>query len=194
MSYFVIGLAVFLGVHSIAIVAPTWRERMIARLGEAPWKGLYSIVSVVSFVLLVWGYGLARAEPIVLYAPPLWTRWLTAVLMLPVFPLLLAAYFPGRIKAALKHPMLAGVKFWALAHLLTNGTLADVLLFGGFLVWAVFDRISFKRREQPGLRTLPPSRINDAIALIGGVALYFIFIHVLHVLLIGVSPLPVHAS
>jgi len=193
MIYLVLGLAIFLGVHSIAIAAPAWRGRMIARLGEGPWKALYSVVSIGSFVLLIWGYGLARAEPLVLYSPPLWTRWLTAALMLPVFPLLLAAYLPGRIKLALKHPMLAAVKFWAAAHLLANGTLADVLLFGGFLVWAVSDRISFKRREQPGLRTLPMSRFNDAVAIVAGLALYFVFMHGLHVWLIGVSPLPVRA-
>lgn len=192
MAWFVIGLAVFLGVHSIAIAAPNWRDATAARLGERAWKGLYSLVSIVAFALLVWGYGLTRADPIVLYTPPVWTRWLAALLMLPVFPLLFAAYFPGRIKATLKHPMLAAVKFWALAHLLANGTLADVLLFGGFLLWAAADRASFKRRAQRPIRTAPASAWNDAIAVLAGLVLYFVFMHWLHLRWIGVSPVPPH--
>ena len=191
MTWLIVGLVVFLGVHSVAIAAPAWRDATAARLGERPWKGLYSLISIASFVLLIWGYGLARMDPVVLYTPPPWTRWLTALLMLPVFPLLLAAYFPGRIKAALKHPLLAAVKFWALAHLLSNGTLPDLLLFGGFLVWAVADRISFKRRVQRPIHTAPPTGWNDAIAVIVGLALYFVFMHWLHVRWIGVSALPV---
>jgi uncharacterized membrane protein len=111
--------------------------------------------------------------------------------MLPVFPLIFAAYLPGRISAALKHPMLAAVKFWALAHLITNGMLVDVLLFGGFLAWAVADRISFKHRQQPDLRTAPPSKANDAIAVIAGLIAYVVFALWLHVRLIGVYPFPV---
>jgi uncharacterized membrane protein len=190
MTWFIVGLVVFLGVHSVSIAAPGWRDATAARLGEQPWKGLYSLVSIASFVLLIWGYGVARLDPVVLYTPPVWTRWLAALLMLPVFPLLLAAYFPGRIKTALKHPMLSAIKFWALAHLLANGTLADVLLFGGFLVWAVADRISFKRRVQRPIRTAPPRAWNDAIAVVVGLALYFIFMNWLHVRWIGVSPMP----
>lgn len=194
MTWFVIGLAIFLGVHSVSIAAPAWRDATVARMGERPWKGLYSLVSIASFVLLIWGYGVARMEPVVLYTPPVWTRWLAALVMLPVFPLLLAAYFPGRIQAALGHPMLSAVKFWALAHLLANGTLADVLLFGGFLAWAVADRISFKRRAQRPIRTAPPRAWNDAIAVVVGLALYFAFTQLLHVRWIGVSPLPIAAS
>jgi uncharacterized membrane protein len=141
-------------------------------------------------VLIIWGYGVARQQPILLYAPPVWMRHLSALVMLPVFPLLLAAYMPGRIKTALKHPMLAAVKFWALAHLLANGMLADVLLFGSFLAWAVADRISFKRRVARPIHTAPPSRMNDVIAVVGGLAIYVIFVLWLHVRLIGVSPLP----
>jgi uncharacterized membrane protein len=108
--------------------------------------------------------------------------------MLPVFPLILAAYLPGRIKTTMKHPMLAAVKFWALAHLLANGTLADVLLFGGFLAWAVVDRISLKRRTQV-IATAPPGKFNDAIAIVAGLILYAFFIGWAHVRLFGVSPL-----
>jgi len=186
MAALVIGLLAFLGVHSVAIVAPGWRDGAAARLGVRPWRGLYSLIAISGFVLLIWGYGQARMDPIVLYAPPPWSRWVAVVLMLPVFPLLLATYFPGRIKAAAKHPMLAAVKFWALAHLLANGALADVLLFGGFLVWAVADRISFRRREQRPIAGAPPSRFNDVIAVVGGLVLYFLFVHWLHARLIGV--------
>lgn len=191
MLYLILGLALFLGVHSVEIFSPGLRANAVARMGERPWKGLYALIAVVGFVLIVWGYGMARQNPILLYAPPVWMRHLSALIMLPVFPLLLAAYFPGRIETALKHPMLAAVKFWALAHLLANGMLADVLLFGSFLAWAVVDRISFKRRTVRPIPGAPPSKMNDVIAVVGGLALYVIFVLWLHVRLFGVSPLPV---
>jgi uncharacterized membrane protein len=194
MSYLIVGLVLFLGVHCVAIVAPGWRERMIQRIGKGAWKGLYAAVALVGFGLIVIGYGAARMEPILLYAPPPWTRHLSALLMLPVFPLLFAAYLPGRIKTTLKHPMLAAVKFWALAHLLANGTLADVLLFGGLLAWAVADRISLKHRPQPDLRTGPPSKANDAIALVLGAIVYLVFAFWLHARLFGVYPFPAMAG
>jgi uncharacterized membrane protein len=190
MSYLILGLVLFLGVHSVAIVASDWRDRTLARMGEGGWKGLYSVISIAGFVLLVWGYGLARQTPTVLYTPPAWTHHVTAALMLPVFPMLLAAYLPGRIKTALKHPMLAAVKLWAFAHLIANGMLADVLLFGGFLVWAVADRVSMKRRPVRVIRTAPPSGFNDLIAVVAGLALYAVFVVWLHARWFGVSPLP----
>ena len=188
MTYLTIGLLVFLGVHSVAIVAPAWRDQTAARIGKGAWMGLYSLVSIAGFVLLIWGYGLARQHPVQLYSPPVWTRHLAALLMLPVFPLLLAAYLPGRIKTALKHPMLAAVELWAFAHLIANGTLADVLLFGGFLAWAVADRISYSRRPVRPLHTAPPSKLNDLIAVVAGLVIYFAFAFWLHVRWIGVSP------
>jgi uncharacterized membrane protein len=194
MIYLLLGLIVFLGVHSISIVAPNWRDAMLARMGEGAWKGLYSVISIVGFVLLVWGYGQARMEAVVLYNPPGWTRWIAAVLLLPVFPLLLAPYFPGRIKAALKHPMLVAVKIWALAHLIANGSSADVLLFGAFLAWAVLDRISLKRRPQRPIPALPPRAFNDVITVVLGLVLYFLFMHWLHARWIGVSPMPLMSS
>ena len=191
MLYLILGLVIFLGVHSVEIFSPTFRADTVARIGEKPYKGIYSLLSIVGFVLIVWGYGLARQEPILVYAPPVWMRHITLLLMVPVFILFLAAYLPGRIKAALKHPMLVSVKLWAFAHLLANGMLADVLLFGSFLAWAVADRISVKRRAVvrpvPGP---PPSKYNDAIAVVGGLALYVIFVLWAHAKLIGVSPLP----
>jgi uncharacterized membrane protein len=190
MPYLILGLVIFLGVHSVEIVSPTFRGRAVARFGEKPYKGIYSLLSIIGFVLLVWGYGVARQHPVLVYAPPLWMRHLTLLLMLPVFPLFLAAYLPGRIKAAVKHPMLAAVKLWAFAHLLANGMLADLLLFGGFLIWAVADRVSVKRRAVvrpvPGP---PPGKYNDLIAVVGGLALYVAFVFRLHLWLIGVPPL-----
>lgn len=191
MTTLVIGLVMFLGVHSVAIVAPQGRDALAAKLGERAWKALYSVLSIVGFVLLVWGYGQARQNPVIVYTPPVELRWVTAILMLPVFPLLLAPYFPGRIRDALKHPMLVAVKLWAFAHLLSNGMLADLLLFGGFLAWAVADRISFKRRVQRPLKTLPASKRSDAIAIVLGLVLYFAFMHYLHLKWIGVSPMPI---
>jgi len=188
----VVGLAIFLGVHSVSIVAPGWRAATVARLGERPWKGLYSLASAVGLVLIVVGFGMARRDPVVLYTPPAALRHLALVVMLPVFPLLFAAYLPGRIRAAAKHPFLVAVKLWALAHLLANGTLADLLLFGAFLVWAVADRISVKRRpaaETHEVPAAPPGAANDAIALIGGLLVYVVFILWAHRWIVGVSPL-----
>ena len=190
MLLFVVGLVIFLGIHCVAIVAPGWREAQIARRGEMAWKGLYSGVSIIGFALLIYGYGVARQSPVVLYVAPAMLRHIALALMLPVFPLLLAAYLPGRIKTAAKHPMLLAVKIWATAHLLANGTLVDVLLFGSFLAWAVLDRISVKRRAVPRIVPgAPPSRFNDAIVLVGGLGLYAAFLMGLHLWLIGVSPL-----
>ena len=190
MPLLIAGLVLFLGVHSVAIVAPSFRTRTIQRMGEGAWKGLYSLISLAGFVLICYGFGLARQAPVVLYSPPTWLRHLALLVMLPVFPLLIAAYLPGRIKTAAKHPMLAAIKFWAFAHLLANGSLADVLLFGGFLAWAVVDRISVKRRAMPQvLRTAPPGPWNDAIAVVLGLAVYALLIGWAHVRLFGVSPL-----
>jgi uncharacterized membrane protein len=190
MPLLIAGLVLFLGVHSVAIIAPSFRTRTIQRMGEGAWKGLYALISSAGFVLICYGFGLARQAPVVLYSPPTWLRHLAFLVMLPVFPLLIAAYLPGRIKTAAKHPMLAAVKFWAFAHLLANGSLADLLLFGGFLAWAVVDRISVKRRAMPQvLRTAPPGPWNDAIAVVLGLAVYALLIGWAHVRLFGVSPL-----
>jgi uncharacterized membrane protein len=196
MIWLLLGLVLFLGIHSVAIVSPAGRDRLVAQLGENAWKGLYSLVSAVGLGLIIWGYGLARENPVLLYSLPGGFRHLAALLLLPVFVLLLAAYLPGRIQRATKHPMLLAVKLWALAHLLaqsaTGGSLADLLLFGGFLLWAVADRISLKRRAQAGtLRTvpvLPASGVNDLIAVFGGLALYAVTVMWAHAYLFGVRP------
>lgn len=184
MLLLITGLVLFLGVHSVAIVAPHWRNAT----GETRWKLLYSAVALLGLVLIVVGYGEARQQPVVLYHPPLFLRHLVALLLLPLFPLLLATYLPGKIKSAVKHPMLIAVKTWALAHLLVNGTLADVLLFGSFLAWAVIDRISLKRRPPKAIPTLPATRMNDIIAVVGGLAIYVVFVLWAHEWLIGVRP------
>jgi uncharacterized membrane protein len=189
MVLLVIGLVLFLGIHSISIVAPAWRDAQVAQRGDKGWKGIYTVISLVGFALLLYGYGVARQAPVVLYSPPLWMRHVTALLMIPVFPLLIAAYAPGRIKAAAKHPMLAATKLWAFAHLLSNGTLADVLLFGGFLAWAVADRISLKKRPARPIPGAPAGPMNDAIAVVAGLAIYALFVFKAHAWLFGVSPL-----
>jgi uncharacterized membrane protein len=190
MLALIVGLILFLGLHSVAIVAPFWRERMMLLVGTGSWKSGYAVLSAIGFVLIVLGFAHARQMPAVLYTPPGWLRHVSFLLMLPVFPLLLAGYLPGRIQARAKHPMLAAVKFWATAHLLAMGTLPDVLLFGSFLIWAVIDRISLKRRVKLSPPPhAPASRYNDLIVVVVGLALYALFLWRLHVLLIGVSPL-----
>lgn len=188
MTVLLAGLVIFFAVHSVSIVNASWRDRVAARIGEWSWKGIYSLVALAGLILIVWGYGLARQEPVLLYVPPLWLRHISLLLMLLVFPLLLATYLPGRIKAATKHPMLLATKIWAFAHLLANGMLADVLLFGSFLIWAVADRISMKYREQRPIPAAPPSKANDAIAIVLGLGLYVAFVLWLHARLFGVSP------
>jgi uncharacterized membrane protein len=186
---FLAGLVLFLGVHSTAIVAPAWRNAQVAQRGEAAWKGVYAIASIASFALMVYGYGLARQAPILLWSPPPALRHVALLLLLPVFVLLMASGLPGRIQAVTKHPMLLAVKLWATAHLLANGTLNDVILFGAFLAWAVADRISLKRRQAPVAARGKASTTNDLIALAAGLVLYVAFLFWGHRWLIGVSPL-----
>ena len=186
MGLLVAGLLVFLGIHSISIVAPRWRAVQFARLGEMRWKGLYSLVSIAGFVALVYGYGIARQQPVVIYTPPAALRHLTMLFMLPVFPLLIAAYAPGYIRRAVKHPMLIAVIFWAIAHLLANGTLHDLLLFGAFLVWAVADLVSVAKRPAVAARTV--SIANDVLAIVVGLGLYVLMLLWAHAVVIGVAP------
>ena len=188
MAVLIVGLILFLGVHSLSIVNEPLRNRLHTSLGEGAFKGLYSLVSLVGLVLIVWGYGSARMDPTVVYTPPGWLRHLAMLLLIPFFPLLFATYFPGRIKAKLGHPMLTAIKLWALAHLLANGMLHDLLLFGAFLAWAVADRISMKRRTQRPIATLPASKANDAIAVAGGLAVYVVMVFWAHQWLFGVAP------
>ena len=186
MLWFVIGLVGFLGLHSISIVSRGGRNGLAERLGEGPYKGIYSVLSLVTFGLMVWGYGLARPTALILYTPPVFMRHLVWLLMAPVFVLLVATYAPGKIKSTVKHPLLTAVKTWALAHLLANGSVVDLMLFGGFLAWAVADRISLKRRPDAKVPEKRGWGIGDAVAIVLGLGLYAGFFLYLHELIIGV--------
>ncbi|MDP2132475.1 MAG: NnrU family protein [Sulfuritalea sp.] len=190
MTFLILGLAIFLGVHSVRIFADGWRTTQIARLGEMRWKGLYSLVSAVGLGLIIWGYGLARADPVPLWIAPTWTRHLASLLTLPAFILLVAAYLPGsHIKAKIGHPMVAGVKLWALAHLLANGNLADVVLFGAFLAWARLSFTSARRRDRIAGRTYPVCCwTRDASVTAIGLLAWALFAMYGHTWLIGVRP------
>ncbi len=190
MTALVIGLLLFLGVHSVRVFADDWRSAQIARRGEGAYKGLYTLASVAGLVLIVWGYGLARAAPIDLFNPPVWTRHLASLATLIAFVLIAAVYAPrNHIRAAIGHPMVVGVKIWAFAHLIANGRLADLLLFGSFLAWAVIDFRSARRRDRLASRVIPAGTLSgDAIAVVAGVVGWFVFAFYLHGWLIGVRP------
>ena len=185
MTELIAGLILFLGVHSISIVAPAWRDRMAERAGPLLWRGVYSIVALIGLVLVVRGYADSRGQTMIVYQLPRWVHAISSTLMLPVFPLLIAAYLPGIIRTAARHPMLVAVKLWAVAHLLANGTLADVILFGSILAWAVADRISLQRRPQRAAPAAPAGRWNDLIAIVAGVGLYAFMLNGGHAWLIG---------
>ena len=191
MLLLIVGLILFLGAHSLRILAEPWRNRQRERVGAVRWKGVIAVLSLAGFVLLVWGFGMARAEPVVLWVPPQWTRHLAALLMLPSFVLLVAAYLPGtRIKAAVGHPMILATKTWAVAHLLANGTLDDLVLFGSFLAWSVLAYISARRRDRAAGTTYPAQgAVRDIAALLIGAAAWAWFAHFGHYWLIGVRPL-----
>ena len=192
MFVLVLGLILFLGIHSVRIIAPDFRQNRLATMGEGKWKGLYSLGSMAGLVLLIWGYGMARADPVVFWVAPAWASHVVALLMIPALILFVASQLPaGRIKAATKHPQLLSVKIWATAHLLVNGDLASVLLFGGFLAWAVADRISEKRRFLRGETKNPVAGPVkwDVIAVVAGLAVYVAFVLKLHVWLFGVMPI-----
>jgi len=192
MIWLIVGLVLFLGIHSVRIAAPEFRQAQIDARGLNIWKGIYSLVAILGFIILVWGYGIARQDPVVFWLAPAWMSHVVALLMLPAMILLVASQVPaGRIKAAVKHPMLMAVKIWALAHLLVNGDLASLLLFGGFLAWAVVDRISEKKRLRAGITTNPVAGALkwDIIAVVGGLVLYVLFVGGLHEWLMGVPPI-----
>ena len=191
MAMLVLGLVLFLGAHSVRIVADGWRTRTLARMGEGRWKGLYTLVSLAGFALIVWGYGQARQQPVPLWYPPRGMNHAAALLMVISFVFLVAAYVPGNaFKAKVHHPMVISVKVWAFAHLLANGNLADVVLFGSFLVWAIADFASSRRRDRVAGTTYAPGRTGPTVvaALVGLVA-WAVFAFWAHAFLIGVSPL-----
>ncbi len=190
MTLLIIGLVLFLGVHSTRVFADGSRTRFIAARGANAWKGLYALLSVVGFALLIYGYGAARQQPVVLWTSPTWTRHLAALLTMPAFVLLAAAYVPSNgIKAALHHPMVLAVKLWALAHLLANGTLADLLLFGGFLAWAALSFRAARGRDRSAGTVYPPGRpVMTVVAVLVGLAAWAGFAFWAHGAWIGVRP------
>jgi uncharacterized membrane protein len=191
MVFLVLGLVLFLGVHSVRIVADGSRTRMLTRVGEGPWKGLYSLISAVGLGLIIWGYGQARQQPVVLWVPPTGMKHAAALLTLVAFVLLVAAYVPrNAIKARLHHPMVLGVKVWALAHLLSNGTLADGVLFGSFLLWAVLSFRAARQRDRvQGTVYAAGTAAGTGVAVVAGVAAWAAFAFWAHAWLIGVTPL-----
>lgn len=192
MTFLIIGLILFLGMHSSRFLFPAVKEKVVASAGPNAWKGIYSLVSVAGLVLIVIGYGQARMHPVWLWFPPVWLNHLTALLVLIAFIFLTATYVPGnRFKAMVGHPMLIGTKTWAFAHLLSNPTLADLLLFGGFMVWAIIlYRVCRKADKAAGV-VYPKAGISrDLITVVIGVAAYLLFAFWLHGLLIGVEPMP----
>ena len=190
MTLLILGLVIFLGVHSVRIVADGWRSRVLAQRGQGVWKGAYALVSLAGFALIVWGYGAARQQPVVLWPSPTWTRHLAALLTLPAFVMLVAAYVPGNaIKAKLKHPMVLAVKLWAFAHLLANNTLADLLLFGSFLVWALADFRSARQRDRANGTVYAPGRAVPTVIVVAvGVVAWVGFAMWAHLAWIGVRP------
>ncbi len=189
MDRLILGIVVFFGVHSISLLALDWRNQIAERLGVKTWQVIYSIAALIGSYLLVTGYAAARSSVAVLYSTPPWLGYVAALLMLPVFTLALASVLPGRIRAHAGHPLLYATMLWAVAHLLTSGSVADLLLFGTFLAWSVAVRLSLERRPARPKIALPAAIANDAIAVVGGLALYAIFILWLHARWFGVSPI-----
>lgn len=188
MIWLALGLTLFLGIHLTRALAPRWRDTQRARIGENGWKGLYTLVSVIGFGLILWGYSQARLTPVVLWQPIRGMNHLAALLMLVAFIFLAATYVPrNHIKARLQHPMTLSVKVWALAHLLANNTLADVMLFGSFLVWAVLVFCAARRRPAPVIAA--PTAAGTATTVVVGIALWAVFAFWLHAAWLGVAPM-----
>lgn len=191
MEMLVMGLILFLGLHSVRIFAANWREQTVAMLGEKGYKGLYTLGSLLGLGLIIWGYSVARQAPVVIWTPPVGMRHLASLLTLGTFVLLVAAYVPGNhLKAKVGHPMVAGVKLWALAHLLANGNLADVLLFGSFLAWAIADFASLRRRDRAvGKPAMVGTARGTGLTVVLGTVAWAVFAFALHAPLIGVRPM-----
>lgn len=190
MTWLIAGLLLFLGVHSTRVFANDWRNRTLARMGEKPFKGVYALLSLAGFLLLLWGYSQARQQGVMLWNPPIFTRHLAALLTLVAFVLLAAAYVPGnQIKAKLHHPMVLATKVWALAHLLANGSLASTVLFGGFLIWSVLLFAASRRRDRRENVVYAHGNARaTAVTVAVGVVAWAVFAFWLHRVVIGVSP------
>jgi uncharacterized membrane protein len=190
MTTLVVGLVVLLGAHSIGVLAPRWRAARVARLGVGRWKLAYSALSIVGLLLVIWGYGMARTHSVVLWTAPAAMRHVAALLAIVAFILVAAAYVPpNHLKSALGHPMTVGVGLWALAHLLVNGALHDVILFGAFLAWALVTYVTRRRRDRAAGTTYAAGTAKgDAIAIVAGTVVGLVFALFLHGPLIGVRP------
>ncbi|MGB6030406.1 MAG: NnrU family protein [Rhodanobacter sp.] len=191
MLVLILGLVLFLGIHSLRIFADDWRGRRIARMGLMRWKVLYAAVAIAGFVLLCWGFGLARQQPVLLYVPPLWLRHLNALFTLVAFVLFIAARVPrNHFKAKLHHPQVLAVKVWAFGHLLATGMLHDMVLFGAFLLWAVVLFAVSRRRDRREAAVYAAGTVQgDVLTVVIGGALWLAFVLWLHLWLIGVSPM-----
>ncbi|SEQ92220.1 Uncharacterized membrane protein [Solimonas aquatica] len=190
MGTLIAGLLLFLGLHSVRVFADDWRTAMVGRMGLLPWKASYALVSLIGFVLIVIGYGEARQQAVVLWTPPLALRHLAMLLDLIAFVLVVAAYVPrNALKLKLKHPMVLGVKVWALAHLLSKGTLPAVLLFGAFLLWAIIDFRSLRQRPVAPAFAVSANPLATAVTVLLGLVAGFAFARWGHLALIGVAPL-----
>ena len=191
MPVLILGLLIFLGMHSLRVFANDWRSRQIARLGEKRWKGLFALVSIIGFVLICWGFGLARQHPVLLYVPPLALRHLNALFTLIAFVLFFAARVPrNHLEAKLHHPQVLAVKVWAVGHLLATGMLHDVVLFGAFLLWAIVLFAVSRRRDRATGTVYPPGSVQgDVLTLVLGIVVWAVFALWLHLWLIGVNPM-----
>ena len=191
MELFILGLVLFLGCHSVRVFAGSWRDQVLERMGEKWFKGLYSLISMVGFVFLVYGFSQIRWDSPQLWSPPVAMRHTAALLMWVSMVLLIAGQVPhNAIKAKLGHPMVLSVKVWALAHLLANGNREDVILFGAFLLWSVWCfRAARARDRAANLPPVVPQMRATWVALMGGVVLYAVFLFKAHAWLVGVSPL-----
>ncbi|GAB4518493.1 MAG: NnrU family protein [Parvularculaceae bacterium] len=187
MDTLIVGIIVFLGIHLIPTF-PKARAKMVKAMGPGKYRATYSLIALFGFVLIIWGFAQARPAPVV-WTPPEWSRHVAMLLMLPVFVLLVSGRLPGKISALARHPMLVAIKLWALAHLLVNGDVASMTLFGSFLAFAVYDRISMKRRDAPQAAAAAFGR-NDILALLVGLGIYVFMILWAHPFLFGVPVIP----
>ena len=189
MAFLAVGLVLFLGAHSIRLAAPGLRDGMVGQFGLGPYKALYSIASLAGIILIVWGFARASEDPRYLYFPPGWARHVAETLMLPALILLVASLLPGgRIKRAVRHPLLIAAILWAVAHLFVNGDLAGVVLFGAVLIWAAADFLVERSRPAAGI-SVAPSLTYDVVAVVAGIGLYAVLVWRLHFWLFGVSPM-----
>jgi uncharacterized membrane protein len=191
MLVLVLGLILFIGIHSVRMLADNWRTQFIARHGAKRWKGIHSLFAIVGFVLIVWGFGLAREHPVLLYAPPVWLAHLNALFTLIAFIFFFAARVPNNhIKAKFGHPQTLAVKIWSFGHLLAIGMLHDLVLFLPFLVWSIALYAVSRRRDRREGKVYPPGTVKgDVLVVVIGLVVWALFAFWLHTLLIGVNPM-----